>query len=116
MRKKHKKIIHELVKIAEKSSMRCKHAAAIVNRGAIVSSGFNYILPHGKGYYSIHAERNALLKCNPKLIKGSSLYVIRVSRIKKDEMLLSLPCKICQSLIQSYQNKYNLKNVYYSTI
>ena len=112
MKNKHKKIVHQLIEIAEKSSMRCKHAAAIVYRGSIISAGYNYC----KGHNSIHAERNALLNCDPKLINGSSLYVIRISKQDKNKMLLSLPCKHCQSLIKRYQNKYNLKNVFYSSI
>ena len=113
MHNKHKKIINHLKKIAKKGSMRCKHAAAVVSRkGTILSTGYNYI-SHRKSK-SIHAERDALLKCNPRELKGKSLYVIRISRTKQDKCLLSLPCKKCQSLIRSYQTKYNLKNVYYS--
>ena len=116
MHKKHLKIFNKLEQIAKKSTMRCKHAAAIVsNKGTILSTGFNYILPKNKrkGYFSVHAERSALINCNIHKLKGSSLYVIRLGYDNKFK--LSQPCKMCQSLIKTFIQKYNLnKKVYYS--
>ena len=116
MHKKQLRIFKELESIAKKSTMRCKHAAAVVsNKGEILSSGFNYILPNNKknGYYSVHAERSALKNCNTRKLKGSKLYVIRLGYNNKYK--LSIPCKMCKSLINSYIHKYNLsKKIYYS--
>lgn len=105
--------------IINKSELKCKHAAALVNnKGEIISTGYNYYIKtnqysnnNKKKIYSIHAERDCLYKCNPKKINGCDLYVIRHNN---EKYLLSQPCKNCENLIKKYIKKYNLKNVYYS--
>ena len=115
-----------------KSNARCKHAAAIVKKGKIISIGYNYAKKNN-GFNSIHAERDALIKCNKSKIKGSSLYVIRlnytnyyennnINKFKRSKKtisknhncLYSKPCDNCEKLIKKYIKKYNLKKVYYS--
>lgn len=113
MHKKHLKIFYKLIDVAKKSPMKNKHAAAIVSRNkTIISTGFNY-LTKKKGYYSIHAERSALLNCDLSKLKGSTLYVMRLG--KKNNFKLSAPCKMCKSLINSFIIKYKLnKKIYYT--
>ena len=113
--RKERYIIKILSRIAKKSHARCKHAAAVVNNGKIISLGYNYAKKNN-GYHSIHAERDALLKCNKQKLNGSSLYVIRLncSNYYKTKLLLSKPCISCEKLINSYKKKYKLKSVYYS--
>ena len=113
MRKKDKIILQELIKIAKKVTLKSKHAAAIVNKNKIVSIGYNRTIPKNKGYYTIHAERSALTKCNHRDLKGASLYVIRINK-SHDKVMLSKPCPMCSSLINSFKRKYKLKTIYYS--
>ena len=113
MRKKTRIIVEQLMEVAKKVSLKSKHAAAVVNKNKIVSIGHNYELPKNKGYYTIHAERSALMKCDQKLLKGSSLYVIRLNKTGT-HLCLSKPCTMCCSLINTFKNKYKMKMVYYS--
>ena len=48
MHKKQLKIINKLIEIAQKVTMRCKNAAAIVNNNQIISYGYNYQIPRKK--------------------------------------------------------------------
>ena len=113
MRKKDKIILQELIKIAKKVTLKSKHAAAIVKKNKIVSVGYNYKIPKNKGYYTVHAERSALTNCNQKELKGASLYVIRLNK-SNQKILLSKPCPMCLSLINTFNRKYKLKTTYYS--
>ena len=113
MRKKNLLIFEQLKEVAKKGSLKSKHAAAVVFKNKIVSIGYNYQIPKNKGYYTVHAERAALMKCNQKLLKGSSLYVIRINK-KGNRYCLSKPCPMCTSLINTFVNKYKMKQVYYS--
>ena len=103
-------IINKLIKEAEKSTIRCQHAAAIIKKGNILSIGFNYKKKNFKNQYSIHAEKSALLNCNKKNIKGAIMIVIRLNKIN-NKLMKSKPCLQCQNMLK----KFNLKNIYYST-
>lgn len=132
MKQKQKDIIQKLETVAKKSIVRCKHAAAIVKKGKIISMGYNRVKKNN-GFNSIHAERDALINCPKSKIKGSSLYVIRLNytnyyeshnlnRFKKNKVIISKnhnclyskPCKSCENLIHKYIKHYHLKKVYYT--
>ena len=121
---RHEYVINYLKEnIITKCSMRCKHAAALVdNKGNIISTGYNYIIMtneyshnNKKKIYSIHAERDCLMNCvNKDKIRGADLYVIRCGCEYNNKLLISQPCKNCENLINVYIKKYKLRNIYYT--
>lgn len=97
-----------------------RHAAAIVHKKRVVSTGTNrkkthpLMLEYGRNDKSIflHAEIDAIVKAinmhGVEFLKDCSLYVLRIS---KDEKLMpSKPCKGCQRAIKAF----GIKNVYYT--
>lgn len=93
------------------------HIAIVTKRKKILSIAFNRIgsRQSGCGFsdYTIHAERNAIKQVGDMTkLNGANLYVIRVSN--KDSILNSEPCHDCRLLIEKCQQKYGLRNVYYS--
>ena len=59
-----KKYIDEAIIIANRSCMTFKHGAVIIKAGKIIGKGFNYGYNQKvKGYWSMHAERSAILDC-----------------------------------------------------
>tara|TARA_B100001939_G_scaffold321815_1_gene311736 strand:+ start:51 stop:443 length:393 start_codon:yes stop_codon:yes gene_type:complete len=115
------------IKIAKKSSHRCKHCALIVKNNKIISKGFNRCLGHKNGQNSYHAEHEAIFHCEKGDLRNADLIVIRINTslapedidINKtpiDKLFVnSKPCKKCTSLIEKCMHKYGLRNVYYST-
>ena len=114
------------IKIAKKSSHRCKHGAIIVKDGKIVSRGFNRCLGVKCGLQTYHAERMALFNCEKRDLKDADLYVIRLNlKIDYDSIDLSRvrfssvfenskPCPKCTPMIVKCMDKYGLRKVYYS--
>jgi len=88
-----------------------KHGCIIYDKkGNILSIGRN--IPHYCPSYPsllLHAEADAILKCNRSDLKNANLLVVRVS---KNKLRNSKPCKHCMSLI----SEAGIKNVYYSDI
>ena len=104
--------IYEILKYtASKSSMIHRYACAIVHRNKIIAVGYNkYILSFNDDNiyipkkYSIHAEKDAIMKVkDKKLLKESKIYVIRISR--SDNFIIESPCDMCEKLL----DKYNIK-------
>ena len=56
---------------------------------------------------TLHAEIDAILKCDPKKLKGATLYVYRESHGKP---ALAKPCALCMKLIKVV----GIKKVYYT--
>ena len=123
MSKKHIDVMLELKEVAKMSNMRCKHAAAVVDsKGNILKTGFNhYICNHTasrkfRSNFSIHAEKDVLMKCNIKDLAGCDLYIIRsgCDNPINTEFKYSAPCKQCETLINTFIDKHKLKKVYFS--
>jgi len=93
--------------------MTQKHGAIIVYKNKIIASGFNYICDHMNSNFSIHAEVSAIsqLFYNKKILEYCDIYVVRIAPSFNNCLKNSRPCKSCSNFI----NKYNLRNIYYST-
>ena len=112
--KKHQLFLQKAGEIALKSNMLQKHGAVIVYKNKIIASGYNEICNYMNANYSIHAEVAAISKLfyNKKILEFCDIYVVRVARATFANCLKnSKPCKSCTNFI----NKYNLRNIYYST-
>lgn len=96
--------------------IRCKHAAALVEKRKLLSIGVNkektdpfqtkYTRHENLSF--VHAEIDCLknVEFNPK---KSTLYVVRSN--KKDEYLESCPCEGCMAMIKDK----NIKRIVYTT-
>lgn len=112
--KKHQLFLQKAAEIALKSNMQQKHGAVIVYKNKIVATGYNEICDYMNNNFSIHAEVSAISKMfyNKKLLELCDIYVVRIASVTFDNCLKnSKPCKNCTNFI----NKYNLRNIYYST-
>jgi deoxycytidylate deaminase len=107
-----------LVKTALKSNMQHKHACAITYHNKIISIGYNrYNLNFKNIYdynnncyqhnkYSIHAERDAIMKIKDKsILKYCKIYSIRINN--ELNIHQGIPCDMCNKLL----NKYNLTKI-----
>lgn len=56
--------------------------------------------------YSLHAEQTCIMRCkNKKLLKDSTLILVKISKSKeeeKDESIKVQPCHMCQGMIEKY--------------
>ena len=112
--KRHQLFLSKAAEVALKSNMLQKHGAIIVYKNKIISSGYNEKCDYMNNNYSIHAEVSAISKIfyNKKLLELCDIYVVRIAPASFNNCLKnSKPCKNCTNFI----NKYNLKNIYYST-
>jgi tRNA(Arg) A34 adenosine deaminase TadA len=92
--------IDEAMKQAEKSNVRYKHGAVVVDKtGKIIAVGYNkYRLScYAKYKICIHAEIDAISKCSAKMLNGATLYVIRLN--SGGELQSSKPCERCKDYI-----------------
>lgn len=112
-------IMKQAIMEARKSPQRSKHGCVIVNRGHIISHGFNKfrIRPYtgGSSYTSIHAEIEAINSIPRRLLKKSKIYIICIFKDWGNmvELNHSHPCKDCAIKLAKFK-KYGIK-VYYST-
>lgn len=97
------------------------HVAAIVSRGKVIASATNQIASRTCGASHrgcqnyIHAERNVVSKIAKHLLRGASLYVMRIKSGEKGNYFqYSQPCPECTILLQKCMSKYGLKNVYFT--
>jgi len=122
-RKKHLSPLYEAWLESKKSEMRNKHGCVIVNNGEIIARGYNkyrynflytkYGTDTKKGC-TIHAEIDAITKCDKQSLRGSILYVVRFDR-KTDGLLYSAPCHNCEKVLNKMIDKYGMHKVYFST-
>ena len=89
------------------NELRCWHGAAVIYQNNIISFGINHYKKHGS--MSIHAEKDAIMKCDREKLKKSVLIVIRISR-DGEKTMISKPCHRCAQLIESV----GIPRVYYS--
>ena len=111
--------ITKAIRESLKSEMRTKHGAIIVNNNKIISVGYNqydYNMFHKiieRKRLSIHAEIDAINKCEKRLLRGSTMYVIRYSHIHH-QLMDSSPCPRCQKILKKIMREYGLQKVIYS--
>ena len=96
----------------QKSNMNTKYACAIVYRNKILSIGINRykifeITPdYETNKYSIHAEKDAIMKVKDKnILKYCKIYIVK---IKNDKLEQGIPCPMCYNLLK----KYNINKIY----
>lgn len=100
------RIIREGIKETKKSQSEFRHAAIIFDGNRIISKGYNIPFkthPKGSGIYtSIHAEVMAITSAikNRKNIDNLDILIIRMN--KRNQFLLSKPCKDCMKLIKRF--------------
>jgi len=107
-----------LINTALKSNMQHKHACVITFHNKIISIGYNrynlnykdiyssnkYEYKHNK--YSIHAEKDAIMKIKDKnILKNCKIYIIRINN--NLSIINDYPCEMCYKLL----NKYNLSKI-----
>ena len=109
---------NELINTALKSNMQHKHACAITFHNKIISIGYNkYNLNFKNIYncnnncyqhnkYSIHAEKDAIMKIKDKnILKDCKIYIIRINNDMNIHQ--GIPCEMCNKLL----NKYNIYKI-----
>lgn len=78
----------------------------------VISWGYNRRKTHSRSphpYKSLHAEFDAIRKCNPEDVYGSTIYV---SRSKKDgSPAMARPCPSCYSMLK----QLGVKTICYTT-
>lgn len=98
---KNKKFYEKAYTLAMTSQCKYKFGAVIVRKNKIISYGVNVIKTHpaqknyGDFCISIHAELQALLKCQSPLKNDAIMYIARYS-IHRD----SRPCLPCRTYIK----------------
>lgn len=99
--------------------IRRKYGAIIVKEHRIVSTGYNGSapgkdhcfdkgcwreannIPHGQRYeacVSIHGEQNAIIRCDPKEMKDSDIYIVGFD-CKEEKFIAGIPCDICSKML-----------------
>lgn len=113
-----------MIREAQKSEVIHQHAAFLLRKKSIVSSGHNI---YYDGYdrcgrkYSIHAEE----KCIQDFIENNTIkkrgamvmVIIRYSKINDSSLGLSIPCKKCEQCIEDFNKKFpqaRIRRIYYS--
>ncbi len=111
-----------LINVSLKSDLvkSSRHAAAILYKGQIISTGNNKYKSHpamlrfnkDSPKIFLHAEIDAIIKTinahGVDILKDCTLYVIRTT--KTGRMASSEPCQICKRFIESV----NISNVFWS--
>jgi deoxycytidylate deaminase len=97
---------------AKKSSYTFRLGAVVLRKGKIVGKGYNKVKTHPRlfkeyGYFSIHAECDALLKAASNG-NGDTIIVVRI--IKNGKYSCSKPCEKCLAFIK----EYGIKKIIYS--
>jgi deoxycytidylate deaminase len=107
-------ILNILINTALKSTMNHKHGCIIMYRNKIISTGYNYFKGrlsnnYSDDYipnkYSIHAEKDAILKIKDKsVLKNCKIYVIRLKNPRSKSIITEngVMCDMCNHLIKKY--------------
>jgi len=95
------------------------HVAALVVRGKVIGFATNQVASRSNGASTrgsqchIHAEKKLLTKVPRHLLKGASIYVMRVDT-KAQEFRYSQPCPECTILLTKSIKRYGIRNVYFT--
>jgi len=94
-----------------KSNMTSKYACAIIYRNKIIAIGINkyskfYIsADYETNRYSIHAEKDAIMKIKDKnILQYCKIYIVT---IKNNKLEKGYPCPMCYNLLK----KYNMNKI-----
>jgi deoxycytidylate deaminase len=96
---------------ARQSNSRYLMGAVVVKGRYVVSWGCNKSKTHPKSsnpWRTVHAELDAVIGVPDDRLRGSDLYIVRVTR--SGQVSMSRPCAYCWSLLQAA----GVKRVYYS--
>lgn len=94
-----------------------KHGAVLVRGGSVINWSINRnrvqrwaqkFRAHGCGHATHHAELGAILGVAREKTQGADVYVVRVN--KRDNLLLSKPCPMCEEVLRHV----GVKRVFYS--
>ena len=115
---RHKRYVGLAKKLA--NSSMCpdhKHGAVLVRGGSVINWSINRnrvqrwaqkFRAHGCGHATHHAELGAILGIAREKTHGADIYVVRVN--KRDNLLLSKPCPMCEEVLRHV----GVKRVFYS--
>lgn len=92
-----------------KSSYFYKLGAVLVNKNKVIGKGRNKVASGTRSLHIIHAEHDCLRKADKRKIKGSVLFVCRITTGNK-QLALAKPCELCQRRLR----KNGVRVVYYS--
>ncbi len=111
--KQQRSFLARAARLAEDSQVSQRHGAIVVKGGSVLSSGVNSYsnnprmfpvdhfaekkLPHMEraNSISVHAEIAAMRRVSPEHLRGSIVYVARLT--SRDELGNSQPCEHCAS-------------------
>ena len=115
---RHKRYVGLAKKLA--NSSMCpdhRHGAVLVRGGSVINWSTNRnrvqrwaqkFRAHGCGHATHHAELGAILGVAREKTQGADVYVVRVN--KRDNLLLSKPCPMCEEVLRHV----GVKRVFYS--
>ena len=115
---RHKRYVGLAKKLANSSACPDhKHGAVLVRGGSVINWSINRnrvqrwaqkFRAHGCGHATHHAELGAILGVAREKTQGADVYVVRVN--KRDNLLLSKPCPMCEEVLRHV----GVKRVFYS--
>ena len=115
---RHKRYVGLAKRLANSSpSPDHKHGAVLVRGGSVINWSINRnrvqrwaqkFRAHGCGHATHHAELGAILGGAREKTQGADVYVVRVN--KRDNLLLSKPCPMCEEVLRHV----GVKRVFYS--
>jgi deoxycytidylate deaminase len=102
--KQERRFLNLAVRVASSSEMRQRHGAVVVKSGRVLAVGVNKFRNHPaqtasdrvKKDCSVHAEVDALSRCDPR---GASVFVARVNNA--GTIRYSRPCARCQQVLKA---------------
>jgi len=100
------------VKEALKSSSAYRHGCVVFNTSRILSKGFNksiYFCHDETRRMSLHAEMSAIRNLPKKMLRDSTVLVVRISK-GQNLLIKSFPCIKCVKIM----GRYGIKKIYCS--
>jgi deoxycytidylate deaminase len=89
---------------AQKSDYQQRLGSVCCNKRKVLSTGYNQIRYCGRGNKyakfeeTLHAERDCLRKLDKEIVKGKTLFILRVK--KNNDLALAKPCDQCMWMIR----------------
>lgn len=97
-----------------------RHIAVLTKGNKVLAAAMNQFGSRSFGpgytYNTIHAEINVIKKLgNLRLLKGATMYVFRTGKgCNENSVCHSMPCAICQKILDKCIDSYGLRRVFYS--
>lgn len=112
---KHSYFLNKAAHLATKSVMSHRHGCVIVYNDNILAEGWNKTQTHYSHSFSLHAEVDAIYKCQRKykdIFSDVEMYIVRIGPASMDNCFkYSKPCENCTKVIE----RFRIGKVYYST-